>query len=310
MAYDENFFKYKIESAKDKVAAELKAHPRFMELLEYACKRITGLVDAEDYGIKISEDGKSIEIIADGYNKLACDSLKASKRLSSFKISLTEDGGLITKISDGSIYRASDLNLIGEPVKDTNKLSSLTTSYEGTYYDANGIQMCQSDYTDTFELSDDIRNVNLYSYVENDTYAPDLNTIPMRFPDYCFNARSVQYYRMPNDIGVGYCTMIDGIKKQGRFGSIETKDNIHMICPQNLVHPERLSVLVAVPAATVNKNGEFVFHYPEIFGTDVESVKQNLRETFKENLERADLKKTNPEQYQALCEYMKSSRQR
>jgi len=317
MAYDENFFKYKLENAKNNIDVELKAHPRFEELLKIGCERITGLVEANDYGISISEDGKTIRIVAEGYNKHTRDELKSNTRLATFKMTLTDEGAIITELADGTLYRTSDLKLIGVEVKDTNKPSTMDTFYEGTYYDANGIELCQSRYTDSIELAEEMNKMNkmnLYSLIVDSIYSPNFKTIPMMLPDYCYAGRSAQYYRMADDIGVGYCRLVDGIDKNGRYSLAKTKDDIYMICPQNLAKPERLSVLVGSPAAsfdaTKGLSGEFVVLDTKLFGENVEETKEILRETFEDCLENSDLKETKPEQYQALREYMNKSRQR
>ena len=309
MAYDERIFKQKIEVINDEFDEMLKAHPKFMEVLQKGYEIVSTLNECTNYKIVTFDEGKSVRIYAYGHKETGTE-LVDNSEITSFTISIDEKGTLITDLSDGVLYKASDLNYVLDTNINTEEYPSrIYATYQGICYDEFGIEMSRTEYQDTFDLNEQFEEVDLDAEVLASYHKPRLTTIPVELPFLCENASYIQTNRTKNEIGIGYRSEIKGIHKRGNDITIEDIENT--LCLIDTASPETLSVISSTPVATQNKNTkEYEVQMYAIFGNNIWEAKQKMNETFKNGIEKSELKETNPKQYQVLCEYIETSHQK
>lgn len=300
MEFNKELFNKKILQVKDKLDAKLVSHPLFMEQLNYLWEQLNGNVqNTHSFNIYISEDGKKIEILAEG----ECNNnTRENRRLCCGTIKLDGDA-LNVMTTFGTLYRADDLRKEGYEISE-NYDSCLSTYYDNYIYDDKGICLSWGDYGDSYPFTSPMEYINLREQVLTSLHKPTFSyNLPPTNPLYYNNASSCCTYRTYDNLGLAYQCRINEIKPG------TTTKNSANIFSVNTVKPEKL-IIIPYPIATWSADmKEYVVD--RIYeGKTFDEVLEITKENFQKGIEHAKTKDYNPEIYENLLQATRYSKRK
>lgn len=301
---DTLFRRFKI--VQDRVDAELLNHPRFIEQFKYVCGQVgANLQDVRDYDIEVSNDGKTIIVIAEGKYKVS-----NTQTFQAGEISLN-NGTLIVTRSSGDLREATndDIKKYQQP-RYVNPKAILSTYYENRIYDENGIQLSYGKYTDKVELyttlkewEPHIRKLTL----STENYAPIFDGSSYPSATYSFDASIENYYRNKGNLGVVFGKEIEGITKNEKINKFENSS--FEAFQLGLESPENLRIIPVSFATWSSDERKFILtdkynEYPNCtYGEALIKIKENF-----DRIVERKITSYNQELYQAMLDASKRSR--
>lgn len=278
-----NLEQYKLNLINGKVSKELENHPMFLRLLDVSFKNLEETLDYNsECKVESFRNGNTIRLSTNGTCKTTRTELRNNRDFVAATISLNDDNTISLDVANGTLFKAKDVKATGEKVKE-NSSCVLNTYYTHSVYDELGIELSHGAFGDDYELMGEFKKINVESHILTaNAHKPKFLEEDVILPNLCENAYMEFAYRKKENLAVVYAESLNGIKRDLNTMSVENVDKmIYAVSPN---YAETVGVLQEQIAKWSYQKQEYELTTYE-YGTDLEVVKESLKEFLEANLE-------------------------
>ena len=289
----EEFYKKTLAEIKGTLNPEIVKNPAFEENFHKECNYLLYKTGDIKFDVVVAPDKNSVSITS--YSPLIdCKKEFAGKNKAFIRSTFElKDGNLLCEYNQGALFDRNDIEKDGVKI-DFKYESKLETTYSARFFDADGIQLSDNSYTDTYPFQDKASDVDLRERTMSTFHKPEfrIKGFP-KIPIHVIKATVRNTYRKYDSLGIIHSNM-----------GTATKDGYcDLVCGLYTCHtgrPELLRGFNKFAEAKGDTNNELKFEVIDNYAPDLTAAYNKAVQEFKDGLKDSNLEEFSKRTYEAI----------